>query len=157
MTVRAVDGSMRADVNLFLVGGLVSVAALTLEAGALGAAVGLVGIGAAVMTTGFYGVAVHHVGAVAVVDAVTLPGLVLLEAAAVFLLLSDPPASHRLTTGSLLIPLVVVLGVATATVATNWSLLDAVLALVTLVVVGTYALHRYARVGLGLESEETVG
>jgi hypothetical protein len=91
---------------------------------------------------------------VGLVDAPSLPGLILLEAAAVFLLVAEAPPGDRLLTGTLAVPTAIVLGVALATVAEGRGYAAAALVLVLVVAIGTYVTHRYARVRLGLAAGE---
>jgi hypothetical protein len=150
----SVSSATTADVGLLVVGGAASAGALSLEAGPVGVVIALLGIAVAYVWSGFYGVAVHHLGAVGLVEAPGLPGLVLLEAAAVFLLVADAPPGDRLLTGTLAVPAAIVLGVTLATVAGGRGYLAAALVLVLVVAIGTYATHRYARVRLGLAAGE---
>lgn len=140
--------------GLLAVGGVVSGGALFVEAGWIGAAVALFGVAVAFLSTGFYGVALQHLGAVGLVPSPSLAGLVLLEAAAVFLLFADAPPGDRLLTGVLAVPLVIVGGVALATLAAGNGVLAAALVLVLVVAVGTYVAHRYTRVRLGIAAGE---
>lgn len=142
--------------TLLAVALLVSAPALFVEVGPLGALVAVVSVGAAVATTGVLGVATLHLGAVALLSASppTVVTLVLLETASTFLLGADVPPGRRLETGALFVPVAVVLSVVVATVAERNGLPTAALALVVAVALGTYVLHRYARLRLGLAAGE---
>jgi hypothetical protein len=149
-----VDNRSRPAVSLLAVGGLASTGGLFIDAGRPGIAVALGGAGIAYVTAGFYGVAIHHLGALALVGTPSLQGLVLIETAAVFLLFADVPPGHRLLSGTLAIPLAVVLGVITALLASVEGYGIAAITPVVIVAVGTYAVHRYVNVKLGLAAEE---
>lgn len=120
------------------------------EVGVLGLAVAAVGVGVALVTTGVTGVALLHLGALAVGGELGVVGLVLLETASAFVLVGDAPAGQRLETGALFVPVAVGLAVAVTLVAEGNGLPAGALALVVAVAVGTYVLHRYAHVRLGL-------
>lgn len=140
---------------LLLGGGLLGAAAsLFVAGGPLGVVVAVVAVGVAAVTRGSYGVGVAHLGALALVDGLTVVGLVLLEMGSAFLLVQEFPPGHRFETGALAIPVVVVLAVGVATLAASRSLLTVAVVLCLVVGSGSYLLHRYGRVRLGLAAGE---
>lgn len=135
--------------GLALVALVISSVGLYDDAGRLGIVVAVTGVAVAVVTAGFYGVAVHHLGVVALPDAPSLVGLVLLETAGAFLLAADAPPGRRLETGSLFVPVAVVLAVVTTVLAERQGFPSATVALAVVVGLGIYVLHRYAHARLG--------
>lgn len=128
-----------------------------IRAVSLAVVVGAAGVGAALLTTGVYGVALHHLGVVAAVGEPSLVGVVLLEGAAVLLLVSDAPLGDRLGTGVLLVPTAILLGIGVVAVAELSGLLVAAGALFVVLGTGVYAFHRLTTVRLGLAAAETGG
>lgn len=128
----------------------VSAVALFVAAGPLGVAVAAVAVGVALGTTGVLGVATLHLGTIALVSTPTVVGLVFLETASFFLLVADAPPGRRLETGAFFVPIAVGLAVAVSTVGQQNGLVTGAVALVTAVALGTYLLHRYAQVRLGI-------
>ena len=142
--------------RLLLLGGalLAGVASLLVAAGPLGVGVAIVAVGVATVTRGGYGVGVAHLGALALVDDLPVVGVVLLEMASVFLLVQEFPPGQRLESGALAVPVTVVLAVGVATLAADRSVLTAAVSLLLVVAGGSYVLHRYGRVRLGLAAGE---
>jgi hypothetical protein len=138
-------------------GGLASIAGgLFVEAGLVGAGIAVVAVGIATVTRGVYGVGLAHLGALAAVDEMTVVGIVLLGMGSTFLLVGEFPRGQRLEAGAVAVPLVVSLAVGTVTVAAEYTLLTAAVAVVLVVAVGSYLLHRYGRLRLGLTAGEQI-
>lgn len=140
----------RGRLALAAVGFAVGAVALFVATGPLGVLVAVAAAGVALGATGVLGVATLHLGAIALVSTPTVVGLVLLETASFFLLVADTPPGRRLETGALFVPISVVLAVAVSTVGQQNGPVMGALALVTTVALGTYLLHRYAHVRLGI-------
>lgn len=133
-----------------------SAAALFVAAGPPGAAVAGFGVAGSYLTRGVYGVGIHHLGAIALVsvDAVSVVDVVLIEAAATFLLAADAPRGHRFEAGALLLPVGILLAVGAGFTTQRAGLPTAAVALVVVVALGSYLVHRYGRVRLGLTMGE---
>lgn len=135
--------------TLLVAGLLASGVGLFLDGGRIGVAVAFVGVAVALLAAGFYGVAMLHLGAIAVVDTPSIAGLALLEAAALFLVVADVRPGRRLEVGTLFVPISVLLAVGTVSLARRSDFVAASVALVAVVALGTYLLHRYAAVRFG--------
>lgn len=145
----------KASRGILLAGSLVvSAAGLFPMIGRLGLAVAFIGVAVALTTTGFYGVAVQHFAAIAVLDELNVLVIAALETAALFLLVSDGPLGWRLSTGSLFVPVAVILAVGTVSVAQSRGFVAASIVLVSVVGFGVYLLHRYASVRVGATVRE---
>lgn len=133
-----------------------SAGGLYIESGLLGAGVAVVAVGVTTITHGVYGVGIVHLGALAVVGEMTVVGLILLEMGSTFLLVQEFPRGQRLSAGAVATPLVVGLSVGAVTVAAEYTLLWAGAVVVVVVAAGSYLLHRYGRLRLGLTAGEQV-
>lgn len=154
MSARRPTTTERGRVSLLGAALVVGSATLLVEAGPLGVGVAVVSVAVALASEGVYGVALLHLGLVGLAGTPTVVGLVLLEAASVFLLVADTPPGDRIETGALVVPVAVALAVGTATLAESRGLLTAATVLVVVVALGTYLVHRYGRVRLGLAARE---
>lgn len=144
----------RGRLALLGVAGLVSAGGLTVEVGPLGALVALLAVGVAALVGGVYGVGVLHLGILGVGVTPSVVGVILVEAAAVFLFVSDGSPGHRLELGALAVVLTSTLAVGVTTLAEARGLLVGAVVLCLVVAVGSYLVHRYGRVRLGLAAGE---
>jgi hypothetical protein len=150
-------------VGLLLVGLIVSAAGFSLDAGRftgfdamIGVGVAVFGVAVALASAGVYGVAIHHLGAFGFVGSLGLRSVLLIEAAATFLLVADVQSGDRLETGALFVPGSILLAVGLVSLARlpGQSLSTAALVLGGGVGLGSYLLHRYTRFRLGVAAEE---